>query len=142
MNKLELSVFNSGLILNYLLRNKSAFTLYLDDGTKLKGVLLGWDAEFLLIKEDHFLQMIRLGKITRLQAEWDQLIATDNLLMQDNPNPPVAETAKLNPSPSSVLSNFKPTLTEIKTPSVSSEKSNSGERSDSKNRLDQLVNNW
>lgn len=143
MNEFELSVLNTGLILNCLLRKKSKFTVYLDDGLKLTGTLLGWDADFLLIKEGDFLQMVRFGKITRLQAELDEILATDNPVTQNNSNPASTEMMKFNPSPSSsVLSNFKPILTEVKTPSGNSEKVNPGERSDSKNRLDQLVKNW
>lgn len=134
MSELEFSVYNSGLILHYLLRKKSNFSLYLDDGTKLSGILLGWDADFLVIKEGKSLQMIRLGRITRLQTELDN---------QSQPNlssPALTETAKINPSPSDVLT-YKPALTEVKTPSVNSEKK-AGENSDSKYRLDQLVKNW
>jgi len=138
MSELEFSVWNSGLILHYLLRKKNEFTLYLDDGTKLTGTLLGWDADFLLIKEGKFLQMIRFSKVTRLQTELEQLTELDNQLKRNISGPALTETAKFNPS--DVLS-YKPTLTEVKTPSVKSEK-NSGEKSDSKYRLDQLVKNW
>lgn len=142
MNESEFNVFNSGLILNYLLRKKSAFTLYLDDGEKLTGTLLGWDADFLLVKEENFLQMIRFGKIVRLQTDLEQLIAVDNTVMQNNSKPLLNETTKSNPAPSSVFSNFKPTLTEVTTTSDNSGKSNSREQGDPKNRLDQLVKNW
>lgn len=139
MNESEFNVLNSGLILNYLLRKKSAFTLYLDDGVKLTGTLLGWDADFLLVKEGNLLQMVRFGKITRLQTELEQLMAVDNGVKQNNPE---TVTTNSNPSPSSVFSSFKPTLTEVKTPSGNPGKSTSGKKSDPKNRLDQLVKNW
>lgn len=139
MNESEFNVLNSGLVLNYLLRKKNAFTLYLDDGVKLTGTLLGWDADFLLVKDGNLLQMVRFGKIARLQAGLEQLMAVDNSVKQNNPE---TETTDSNPSLSSVFSSFKPTLTEVKTPSGSPGKSNSDEKSDPKNRLDQLVKNW
>lgn len=141
MSELEYGVCNSGLILNYLLQKKSDFTLYLDDGTKLSGTLLGWDADFLLLKEGKSLQMVRLSKITRLQTELEQLTALNNQFRPAISSPDIIETTKFNPSQSNVLSNYKPTLTEVKTPSVNSEK-NPEEKSDSKNKLDQLVKNW
>lgn len=140
MNEVEFSVYNSGLILHYLLRKKSDFTLYLDDGTKLSGTLLGWDADFLLIKEGKSLQMIRFGKVTRLQTDLEQLTELDNQLKRNLSSQVPSETTKFTPSPSDVLS-YKPTLTEVKPSPVRSEK-NAGESSDFKNRLDQLVNNW
>ena len=140
MSEVEFSVYNSGLILHYLLRKKNNFTLYLDDGTKFSGTLLGWDTDFLLIKEGKSLQMIRFGKVTRLQTELEQLTELDNQLKPNLSSPAPSETVKFTPSPSDVLS-YKPTLTEVKPSTVRSEK-NTGESSDFKNRLDQLVNNW
>ena len=142
MNEGELGVLNSGLVLNYILNKKSVFTLYLDDGAKLTGTLLGWDADFLLIQDGGFLQMVRLGNVTRLQAELEQVITVDKLAGQNKPNRLENESRNSNPSPPDVLSNFKPTLTEVKTTSSNFEKRASEERSDPKNRLDQLIKNW
>lgn len=141
MNEFDTGIFNSGLVLNYLLRNKNSFTLYLEDGAKLNGTLLGWDADFLLVKEGKFLHMVRITAISRLQADLDQLIQGDQEVRRENPNPPPIEVPKVNSftSTSSPLSKFKPTLTEVKT---SLDKEDSGDKGDFKDRLDHLVRNW
>lgn len=142
MNEFETGVFNSGLVLNYLLRKRSSFTLYLDDGAKLVGTLLGWDADFLLIKEGKFLQMVQIKKILRLQAELEQIMAIDSEVMQKNLNPPAIEGTKINSSAADILTKFKPTLTEVKTPSTDRENANSEGKVDFKDKLDHLVRNW
>ncbi len=142
MNEFEPGVFNSGLVLTYLLRNKSSFTLYLEDGAKLSGTLLGWDADFLFVKESNYLQMVQLKKITRLQTELEQNIAADPVVRQENSNPSKTEANRINATASSTLPKFKPTLTEVKTPSTVNDNNNSEEKRDFKNKLDQLVRNW
>lgn len=144
MNEFDIGIFNSGLVLNYLLRNKNSFTLYMEDGAKLNGTLLGWDTDFLLVKEGKFLHMVRITAISRLQAELDQLLQGDQEVRRENPNPPSIEAPKGNSftSISTPLSKFKPTLTEVKTPPEREEKIDSGDKGDFKDRLDQLVRNW
>lgn len=144
MNELETGILNSDLVLNYLIRNKNSFTLYLEDGTKLNGTLLGWDANFLLLKEGKFLHMIRISSISRLQADLDQIIQVGSEVKRENSIPPPVEAPKANTmiSTSSPLSKFKPTLAEVKTASTNNENNNSVEKEGFKDRLDQLVRNW
>lgn len=146
MNEFETGICNSGLVLNYLLRTKNSFTLYLEDGAELNGTLLGWDADFLLVKEGKFLHMVRISRILRLQADLERIIQADSGVVRENPNPSSVEAPKVNAftstSTSSPLSKYKPILTEVKTPPAGSENTTSGEKGDFKNRLDQLVKNW
>ncbi len=142
MNEFEPGIFNSGMVLNYLLRKRSSFTLYLEDGTKLTGTLLGWDADFLLIKEGKYLQMVRINMISRLQAELDQIIAKDSAVLQENLTQSISETPKENAYTSSPLAKFKPTLTEVKAPPTVNENNNSDQKGDFKDKLEQLVRNW
>lgn len=141
MNQFEHGLLNSGLILNFLLQKQNNFTIYLEDGSKFTGTLLGWDSDFLLLKEDQFLQMVRLGKIIRIQTELKQLPIEDRPAVQDhpNPNPPVTNT--IDSIQASALSK-KPTFIEVKTPAEGPNNNSSGEHSDSKTRLDQLVKGW
>lgn len=147
MNEFETGVFNSSLIFNYLLRTKSSFTLYLEDGSKLNGTLLGWDADFLLIKEGKFLQMIQIKKILHLQAEFDQIVAVVSAVTRVDSAPSslgndiIDSTIKIGPIADTV-SKFKPTLTEVKTPLNESEKTDSREKNEFKDKLDHLVRNW
>lgn len=141
MNEFEPGVFNSDLLLNYLLRKKTDFTIYLEDGSKFTGILLGWDSNFLLLKEDQFLQMVRLEKIIRIQTELKQLPAGDNLVAKDNPNPTPTTTSTIDSIQASALSK-RPTFTEVKTTAEDPKSNSSGEHSDSKTRLDQLVKGW
>lgn len=144
MNDFNAGIFTSGLVLNYLLRNKNSFTLYLEDGARLNGTLLGWDADFLMIKEGKALHMVRITAISRLQADLDQLLQSDQEVKWENPNPPPIEVPKVNSftSTSSPLSKLKPTLTEVKTSANREENNNSGDKGDFKDKLDKLVRNW
>lgn len=142
MNEFETGVFNSGMILNYLLRKKSSFTLYLEDGAKLTGTLLGWDADFLLIKDGKFLQMIRINKVLRLQSELEQIIAMDSTVMQEDLNPTSIEANKITSTSADIKAKFKPTLTEVKNPSIDRENESSEDKGDFKDKLDHLVRNW
>ena len=140
MNQFEHGVFNSSLLLNYLLRKKNNFTIYLEDGSNFTGTLLGWDSDFLLLKEDQFLQMVRLEKIIRIQTELKQLPAEDNLVRQDNSSPTPTVNNTIDSVQASALSK-KPTFTEVK-PTEGPKNNSSGEPNDSKTRLDQLVKGW
>lgn len=141
MNQFEHGLLNSGLILNFLLQKQNNFTIYLEDGSKFTGTLLGWDSDFLLLKEDQFLQMVRLGKIIRIQTELKQLPIEDRPAVQDNPNPNPPVTNTIDSIQASALSK-KPTFIEVKTPAEGPNNNSSGEHSDSKTRLDQLVKGW
>jgi len=141
MNQFEHGLLNSGLILNFLLQKQNNFTIYLEDGSKFSGTLLGWDSDFLLLKEDQFLQMVRLGKIIRIQTELKQLPIEDRPAVQDNPNPNPPVTNTIDSIQASALSK-KPTFIEVKTPAEGPNNNSSGEHSDSKTRLDQLVKGW
>lgn len=142
MNEFETGIFNSGLVLNYLLRNKSSFNIYLEDGAKITGTLLGWDADFLLIRDGKFLQMVRIKKILRLQAELEQIIAMDSTVIKENLNPPSNEPSRINSLSSNSMAKFKPTLTEVKTPPTTHENEISEVKSEVKDKLDHLVKNW
>ncbi len=142
MTEFETGIFNSGLVLNYLLHNRSNFTIYLEDGAKIAGTLLGWDADFLLIKEGKFLQMIRINKILRLQADLEQVIRMDSPVIQENFNQHSIETTRNNSSNNNTLTKFKPALTEVKTPAAERESENLETKSDFKDKLDHLVKNW
>lgn len=143
MNEFEPCVFNSGLVLNYLLRKKNSFTLYLEDGAKLTGTLLGWDADFLFVKENINLQMVQLKKITRLQTELEQIIAVDedSVAQQEKFSPP-PEVTRINSTAAGPLAKFKPTLTEVKSTPIVNENDNPEEKGDFKSKLDHLVKNW
>lgn len=140
MNEFETGVFNSGLVLNYLLRKKISFTLFLADGFKLTGTLLGWDADFLFVKDGNNLQMIQIKKVTRLQTDLEQIIAVDSIVKQENFTPPPVETNQIAINPPSVLSKYKPTLSEVKP--AADENTDSDKKGEFKNKLDQLVKNW
>lgn len=142
MNEFDTGIVTSSLVLNYLLRNKSNCTLYLEDGVKLNGVLLGWDNDFLLIKEGKFLHMAQLKRVLRLQAELDQITGMTGESTVESVNQPFIESNKSISITAGPLSKFKPTLTEVKAPTAIKETDNSEAKSDFKNKLDQLVKNW
>ncbi len=141
MNEFNAGILNSSLVLNYLLRKKTDFILYLEDGTKLSGTLLSWDSDFLLIKDGKYLQMVRINKILRLQTEMEQISAIDSAVVPDeyssSPN-----SNKAMASRSTVPAKLKPVLTEVKTPAAGAENSGAKENNDFKERLDNLVRNW
>ncbi|NLY76238.1 MAG: hypothetical protein GX075_13225 [Firmicutes bacterium] len=140
MNEFNAGIFNSSLVLNYLLRKKSDFILYLEDGAKLSGTLLGWDSDFLLIKDGKYLQMVRINKILRLQAEMDQISAVDSAAVTTEYSSS-SNADKTMASGNTVPPKLKPVLTEVKTPATGAE--NSGAKgNDFKERLDNLVRNW
>lgn len=141
MNEFDAGIFNSGLVLNYLLRKKNDFILYLEDGTKLSGTLLGWDSDFLLIKDGKYLQMVRIKKILRLQAEIDQISAIDSAAVPDEYSSS-SNANKAMASRSTVPAKLKPVLTEVKIPAAGAENSGVKENNDFKERLDNLVRNW
>lgn len=141
MNEFDTGIITSSLVLNYLLRTKSNCTLYLEDGVKLSGILLGWDNDFLLIKEGKFLHMVQAKKVLRLQAEIDQITgASENTL--ENPNHPFVESNRPNSFVVGSVPKFKPTLTEVKAPAAIKEADDSEAKNDYKDKLDQLVKNW
>jgi sRNA-binding regulator protein Hfq len=144
MNEFEIGILNSDLVLNYLFRNKNSFTLYLEDGAKLSGTLLGWDADFLLLKEGKFLHMVRLSRISRLQADLEQITQAGSDVKREKSISTPVEAPKVNTltSTSSPFAKLKPTLAEVKTPPASNENNSSAEKEDFKDRLDQLVRNW
>lgn len=131
MNELELnSFFNSSLIFDLLIKNKSALTVYLEDGTKLSGRLLGWDADYLLILYGKTLQVIPTGKLVRLQAELDSAPAVESPAAPELPKP------KFTPEPNEG--------SDIKD-QIMAEKSQNAINKDkppAKERLDHLVKNW
>jgi chromatin remodeling complex protein RSC6 len=90
------------------------------------------------------LHMIRISRISRLQADLDQIIQVGSEVKRENSIPPPVEAPKANTmiSTSSPLSKFKPTLAEVKTASTNNENNNSVEKEGFKDRLDQLVRNW
>ncbi|NLW46483.1 MAG: hypothetical protein GXY86_03990 [Firmicutes bacterium] len=144
MNELETGFLNSNLVLNHLIRDKNSFALYLEDGTKLNGTLLGWDADFLLIKEGKFLHMVRISRISRLQADLEQIIQVGSDVKRENSSPPPVEAPRVNTLTSTLtpLVKLKPTLAEVKTPPSNNDDNISAEKEGFKDRLDQLVRNW
>jgi hypothetical protein len=130
MNDKDLNtLFNSSLVFDHLIKNKSSLTAYLEDGSKLSGRLLGWDPQYLIILYGKTLQVVPAGKLLRLQAELDNT--------QTVPEPPaIPEATKpkfnLEPMESTSLKDqimaAKPQNTDIDSPPA-------------KDRLDHLVKN-
>ena len=128
MNELDsLGFLTSDLIFNYVLKNKLAVTIYLEDGTKLRGNLAGWDSDFLSLYDGDTLQVLQVKKILRLQAELNNVTPLEL--------PPKAEVAKPK---------FTPVLTEVQ-PVETDSKAVAEEQPDKphpQDRLDSLVRNW
>lgn len=128
MNELDSFGFlTSDLIFNYILKNKLTISVYLEDGTKLRGNLAGWDADFLSLYDGSTLEMLQVKKIIRLQAELSNVTPLTI--------PPQQEPAKPK---------FTPVLTEVQ-PAAAESKAASQAESDkphSQDRLDNLVRNW
>ncbi|MGE5582111.1 MAG: hypothetical protein ACM3X9_06180 [Bacillota bacterium] len=131
MSEIDLNSFNnSGQIFSHLLKNKTILTLFLDDGTKLTGRLLGWDNDFLVILYNKTLQIVAARKVNRLQAE------LENTPASEPPAISAPEIAKPKITPAPQQGN------EIKD-QLMAEKARIAERDNSpaKDRLDNLVQN-
>jgi hypothetical protein len=140
MNERELAnLFNSGLVFNHLLKNKTPLILYLEGGAKISGRLIGWDQNYLIMLCEKSLQMVPNHKLERLQAEFDNI-----------PNAESRDTTEKNADPElfSPISKPKFTLepgegTEIKDQIMASKPQNTDTDSvPAKERLDHLVKNW
>lgn len=137
MNERELNgFFNSSLIFDQLLKNKTMLTAYLEDGTKLSGRLLGWDDNYLLILYGKTLQMIPAGKLARLQAELENVPVAEAPEVSEEPIIPERPKPKFTPEPAEG-SEIKDQLMAEKTLNASNK-----DKPPAKERLDHLVKNW
>lgn len=128
MNELDsLGFLTSDLIFSYVLKNKLVVTIYLEDGTKLRGNLAGWDSDFLSLYDGSALQMLQVKKILRLQAELNNVAPLE-----------------LPPKPEAAKPKFTPVFTEVQ-PAETGSKAVAAEQPDKpypQDRLDNLVRNW
>lgn len=77
--KNEPGFYNSGLILKNLLQNQYLVLVYLEGGTSITGTILGWDADYLLVRETKNLQMVPMQKVLRLQVDLAEILSTQAL---------------------------------------------------------------
>lgn len=71
--------FNSSLILKNLLHNQFLVAVHLEGGAAVSGTLLGWDSEYLLIREDKNLQMVPMPKVLRIQVDLEEIMSVQAL---------------------------------------------------------------
>jgi hypothetical protein len=130
MNERDLSgLFNSSLVYDHLIKNKCALTAYLEDGVKISGRLLGWDQGYLIILADKTLQIVPMSKLSRLQAELEN-IPIDPEVYPELVKPKFTpEPAEGNDIKDQLLPQTKPQDTD-------------DDGLPAKDRLDNLVKNW
>lgn len=126
MNKfLNMEIQNSNSIFEYLFHNKIPAHAFLEDVTQLKGALIGWDDNFLLLLDGEKIQLISLKRLLRLEADTVKIIE------------------KNVPKPELVKPKISAVINEIEAPAqAEKEKSADGQNKQFKDRLDQLVRNW
>lgn len=130
MSNFELSgLLNSSILFNHLLQNKLSLTIYLDDGTNVKGTLVGWDVDYFIIRDGETIQMIRAQKLARLQTELGNPTSASVSIKSEAPKP---------------REKIKPVINEIKESFVVEESSEEfgQNKGHFKERLDKLVKNW
>lgn len=87
---------NSGQVFSHLLLNKTPITIYFEDNSKISGIMLGWDANFLLIHDGKTLQIVQLTKFIRLQADLGAISLTpETTPLPESPSIPKPPRIKL-----------------------------------------------
>lgn len=120
---LSAGVKNSALIFDYLFQNNIISYAFLEDGTKLKGRLVGWDDQFLLLLDGETIQLLSLKHLLRLEA------TTVNSGEKNIPKP--------EPKKPKITA-----TTDEKVPETTEKADVTQQGNPSKDRLDQLVRNW
>ncbi|HEX3047031.1 MAG TPA: hypothetical protein VHY08_19915 [Bacillota bacterium] len=119
-------LINSDWAFGFLLKNKTVLTVYLEDGTVLRGTVLGKDEVFLIIMENTILHLAQISKIIRIQTEVNVDSIAELLGKTGNQKPKVIPVINDQNNP----------------PPLASSAEDNSNKEHFKNRLDQLVRNW
>jgi hypothetical protein len=133
----EPGFYNSGLILKNLLQNQFEIRVHLEGGTAVSGTVLGWDADYLMLRQEKKLQMIPMPKVLRLEVDLNEVMSGQRLAgslaaaaLEPVPGPVLQ---RLSPHPDSALSS--PSQPERPARDIRPAPVAPG-------RLDELVRNW
>lgn len=142
VNNGDSGLITSDVLFGYLITQKIALTVYLEDGTTLTGIVLGRDDVFLLLMENTILRMIQIAKIIHLHA--DVNFAIEDLPVQLNGLNPKVILTKGASAPQTAMSGAATGKVIPPGPGAAPVPSSEGQstKENFKNRLDQLVRNW